>query len=259
VGLDGSAPAVVMGMTRFLRPLLASLAAPALVAGALAAAPSDALATDSHAPRGARADWLPSAEWVMSSWLPYDESRLDALLHTDREELSHWLDDRRSLADLARRRGGRDVDRLAGALVAPRRGHVSPATFRLLRRHARDTLTQPHLARHLLFHIFHTSALPAAAPKVFGMSPARFRVLRNHGMSPQRIAAHGRLPAAGLSARLDAFFAARARRAVATQATTGAQAAHLLALQRADLARFVHASYRTPSQQAIFACRLHTP
>jgi hypothetical protein len=239
------------------RPLRLLTAVLAVLAGALTAAPAHA--TDSHAPAGARADWLPSAEWVMSSWLPYDETRLDALLRTDRAELSHWLDDRRSLGDLARRRGWRDLDRLAGALVAPRRGQVSAATFRALRRHARDTLTQPHLARHVLFHVFHTSALVTAAPRVFGMSPARFRTLRDTGMSPQRIAARGTLPAADLRVRLDAFFVGRARRAVATRATSGAQAAHLLDLQRADLARFVRSTYRTPAQQARFACQIHTP
>jgi hypothetical protein len=239
------------------RPLRLLTAVLAVLAGALTAAPAHA--TDSHAPAGARADWLPSAEWVMSSWLPYDETRLDALLRTDRAELSHWLDDRRSLGDLARRRGWRDLDRLAGALVAPRRGQVSVATFRALRRHARDTLTQPHLARHVLFHVFHTSALVTAAPRVFGMSPARFRTLRDTGMSPQRIAARGTLPAAELHVRLDAFFVGRARRAVATRATSGAQAAHLLDLQRTDLARFVRSTYRTPAQQARFACQIHTP
>ena len=30
--------------------------------------PAAAWATDNHAPKGARGDWLPSAEWVMSSW-----------------------------------------------------------------------------------------------------------------------------------------------------------------------------------------------
>jgi hypothetical protein len=30
----------------------------------------------SRASRRARLDWLPSSEWVMSSWLPYDEARL---------------------------------------------------------------------------------------------------------------------------------------------------------------------------------------
>jgi hypothetical protein len=243
--------------SRPLRLLTALLVALAVLAAGLSASPAHAM--DSHAPRGARADWLPSAEWVMSSWLPYDEARLDTLLRTDRAELAHWLDDRRSLGDLARRRGWTDMDRLAGALVAPRRGHVSVATLRALRRHARDTLTQSHLARHVLFHIFHTSALITAAPNVFGMSPARFRTLRDTGMSPQRIAARGTLPAAELRVRLDAFFVGRARRAVATGSTSRAQADHLLGLQRADLARFVRATYRTPAQQARFACQIHTP
>ena len=47
---------------------------PALIALLLLPA-AGAHAADSHAPHGARLDWLPSDEWVMSGWLPYDEAR----------------------------------------------------------------------------------------------------------------------------------------------------------------------------------------
>ena len=104
-------------------------------------APS-ASAADSHAPSGARLDWLPTDEWVMSSWLPYDEERLYTLLQTDRAELSRWLNDRRGLGDLARTRGHASLRRLADRLVAG-----TPARHRgVRRRRALDTLTQPHLA-----------------------------------------------------------------------------------------------------------------
>lgn len=53
-----------MSMRRFL-PLLVLL---------LLAAPASANGADSHAPHGARLDWLPTDTWVMSGWLPYDES-----------------------------------------------------------------------------------------------------------------------------------------------------------------------------------------
>jgi hypothetical protein len=83
----------------------------------LAAVPVAAQATDSHAPRGAR-DWLPSDEWVRSQWRPYDEATLNHLLHTNRDELATWLDDRRTLGQLARKRGFKDQRALARGLVA---------------------------------------------------------------------------------------------------------------------------------------------
>jgi hypothetical protein len=69
---------------------------------ALLIVPAAAQAADSHAPHGARLDWLPSDEWVMSAWLPYDEARLHALLHTDRAQVDAWLDDHRTLGQLRR-------------------------------------------------------------------------------------------------------------------------------------------------------------
>ena len=55
-----------------------------ITAAFLALLPAAAQAADSHAPKGARGDWLPRSEWVMSSWTPFDEARLYALLRTDR-------------------------------------------------------------------------------------------------------------------------------------------------------------------------------
>src|SRR3954462_8984284 len=142
-----------------LRPLLALLAA--LV---LAAVPATAHATDSHAPHGARGDWLPADEWVMSQWLPYDEATLDHLLRTDRDELASWLDDHRTLGALARKRGFRPPATPATPLprrrgspprrpparrpAAARGAHMSPGLRRTLERRALDPLTQAPLARH---------------------------------------------------------------------------------------------------------------
>jgi hypothetical protein len=111
---------------------------------ALLALPAVAQAADSHAPHGARLDWLPSDEWVMNSWLPYDEARLYALVHTDRAEVDAWLDDHRTLGQLARRRGWASQRALAHALVAPRLHAVRPAMRHVLERRALDTLTQAH-------------------------------------------------------------------------------------------------------------------
>ena len=64
--------------------------------------PAAAQAADLHAPHGARLDWLPSDEWVMSAWSPRDEARLyEKLVHTDRAEVDAWLDDHRTLGQLA--------------------------------------------------------------------------------------------------------------------------------------------------------------
>src|SRR3954471_197210 len=116
---------------KLLRPLSLVLAL-----GVLAAAPAAASATDSHAPRGARGDWLPADEWVMSQWLAYDEAsphhllrphraQLAPGLRTARAELAAWLDDRRTLGQLARRRGFRSMPALAARLVAARGQHLS--------------------------------------------------------------------------------------------------------------------------------------
>src|SRR3954463_13227806 len=205
-----------------------------LLAGLVLAAafPVAALATDSHAPHGARGDWLPSDEWVMSQWLPYDEATLDHLLRTDRDGLAAWLDARRPLGQLARRRGFHDTRALAHRLVAARGGHLSAARRRTLERRALDTLTQAHLARHVLFHIYHTPALTTAAHRVLGVSSARYKQLRNRGLSPRRIAAAGHRSEARLRASLLSLFAARGHRAVLVGAMSARQARTLLAEQR---------------------------
>ena len=100
--------------------------------GLFITAPTAAQAVDTHAPKGARGDWLPRSEWVMSSWLPFDEARLYDVLDTDRAELAVWLNDRRTLGELAARRGFRDRRTLASELVAPRLRDASRAMKRRL-------------------------------------------------------------------------------------------------------------------------------
>src|SRR3954465_14111687 len=117
-----------MERMKTLRPLLALLAA--LVLGAV---PAAAHAADSHAPHGARGDWLPAAGGGRSQWLPYDEATLDHLLQTNRDELASWLDDHRTLGALARKRGFRSQRALAKRLVAARGGHTGPGLPRALR------------------------------------------------------------------------------------------------------------------------------
>jgi hypothetical protein len=224
----------------------------------LAAGPaSAALAADGHAPKGARGDWLPTSEWVMSGWLPFDEARLYDVLHTDRAELATWLNDRRTLGQLASRRGVGDQRRLADTLVAPRLRTASPAMRRTLRARALDMVTQAHLARHVLLHIYHTPAIPRHAQEIFGMAPRAYRTLRDRGWTPMRIAAAGHRPLAASRSALRAILVRRGDQAVRIGAMSRRQADALLAHQDAGLDRYMRTRYRTPSQQAAFACRLH--
>src|ERR1700754_3159511 len=111
----------VLGDMRF-RSLLSLLVAVAALAAALALTPvAGAGAADTHAPKGARLDWLPSDEWVMSAWLAFDESRLDVVVRTKHDEVVTWLNDHRTLLQLARAHGVKGTTaQLAHALVAPR-------------------------------------------------------------------------------------------------------------------------------------------
>jgi len=240
-----------------LRPLAVLLAL--LV---LAAVPVAAHATDSHAPRGARGDWLPSDEWVMSQWLPYDEATLNHLLHTNRDELAAWLDDHRTLGRLARERGFKDQHALARRLVAARGDHPRGARRRVLERRALDTLTQAHLARHVLFHIYHSPAVGRSAERLFGVSSARYKAQRDSGRSPRRIAAAGGRSETQLRASLLRLFAERGRRAVRSGAMSPRQARTLLSEQTGAVDAFMRRPYRTTDQQRDYAalvCHLPAP
>jgi hypothetical protein len=150
---------------------------------------------DSDAPSNAPPHWIPWEPWVLYHWLPYDERRLQALLRADRRELWAWLrDDRRTLGALARRRGHRSLRRLARRLVAPRLAGVPAARRRALVSRALRTLTQGHLAQHILFHSLHQEAGPEAAARIFGVRDSEaFRALRRLDLSPLRIGRmHGR-------------------------------------------------------------------
>src|SRR3954454_441798 len=240
---------------KLLRPLLLVLTLLTVVA-----VPVAAQATDSHAPHGARGDWLPADEWVMSQWLPYDEATLDHLLHTNRDELASWLDDHRTLGALARKRGFRSQRALAKRLVAARGGHMGPALRRTLERRALDTLTQAHLARHVLFHIYHSPAIAAAAPRVFAMSAAHYRKLRDTGLSPRRIAAAGGRTQAQLRAALLVLSREREAHAVRIGAMSARQARTLRAEQVAAVDAFMARPYRTTNQQRDYAALVcHLP
>jgi hypothetical protein len=223
---------------------------------ALALFPAAASAADSHAPKGARGDWLPRSEWVMSSWLPFDEARLYDVLDTDRSELATWLNDRRTLGAFAAGHGRPSKRALVEELLAPRLQTASAASKRRLRSRAMDMLTQAHLARHVMFHIFHTGAIPRHAQAIFGMTPERYRTLRDSGWSPQRIAVAGGRTASRARDALRSILVRRGDQAVRVGAMSRRQADALLAHQDADLAGYMQRRYRTTAQQAAFACRL---
>ena len=122
---------------------------------------------------------------------PFDEARLYAPARHRPKAVAAWLDDRRTLGQFAARRGYRDQGALAEKLVAPRLRTASAAMKRTLRQRSRDMLSQAHLARHVLFHIYHTPAIPRHAQEIFGMSPQRYRALRDSGTTPMTIAARG--------------------------------------------------------------------
>jgi hypothetical protein len=225
--------------------LVAAVLAPIAAAGA----------ADTHAPKGARLDWLPGDEWVMSAWMPFDEARLDAVVHTDHDQLVTWLDDHRTLLRLAHAHGVTGTTaQIAHRLVAPRLAHVPRAMRPVLESRARTMLTQAHLSRHVIFHVFHTPAIPANAHAVFGVSPSRFRTLRDRALTPITIGAQGGRSATHVRGALWSLLVARAARGVRLGALSRAEADHLLDEQKAQLTVYLGRAFRTPEQQVAFLC-----
>jgi hypothetical protein len=215
----------------------------------LLAPATTAHAADTNAPPSARLDWLPADEWVMSSWLPFSEEELHTELRTSRRELGRWLNDRRTLGQLARRRGHRSLSALAVRLAGPGASAVR-------RRRALTMLTQAHLANHVLFHVFHTPAIASAAPRVFGVRPATFRALRAQGLSPAAIGARGGRSRAAVRGSLRRLLRTRADRGVRVGAMTRTQAGALLRVQEDGLRAYVVRPFRTLAQHRAFLCRV---
>jgi hypothetical protein len=179
---------------------------------------------------------LPKEDWVRYRQLPYDEQRLYTALRLDRAGVLRWLrDDRRTLAQLATRRGWRDPGRLASRLVAPWRGRVSKRRYALLRSRALRTLTQGHLGQHMFFHLFHHQSVRKDARRIFGVSPDEFRTLRYRGLTPYQIGARTGRTRAQVFRRTLQRFAEDGRIAVRRGWTPRAEARRMLALQRKRL------------------------
>ena len=211
----------------------------AVLVAVAAAAP--AAAQDDQAPKGALPHWLPSEQWVYQHWLPYDEGRLYALLGSSRGAVwRHLRDDAaHDLAQLARRRG-MQPSTLARRLVAPRARQTSAARARRLRSRALRTLTQGHLAQHILFHSLHQSAVPRRARFIFGTAGTEdYLRLRRAELSPLQIGRlHGRSDAR-VRARVIATLRAEGRRGVRNGSFSARQAAILLDRQLRQVPRWL--------------------
>jgi Tol biopolymer transport system component len=196
---------------------------------------------DSEAPPGAPPHWLPNEPWVMNHWLPYDETRLYALLGVTRGDLWRWLrDDTRNLAGLAAQHGYADPVVLARALVAPWQGTLhEPRRMALLEKRALSTLTQGHLAQHIFFHSLHQNAIPDNAPEIFGTSATRFRDLRRSELSPLMICRLNGLSRAHALQAAERTLRDTAARGVHGQAIPASQARRLLARQLRQVPRWL--------------------
>jgi Tol biopolymer transport system component len=220
-----------------LRPR--SLVAVLVLGAALAVAP-DADAQDSLAPKGALPHWIPNDDWVYEHWLPYDETRLYALLGTDRGGIWRYLRDDavHDLAQLAHRRG-MTAGELADRLVAPRRGHVSPERLKQLRARAYRIVIQGHLSQHIHFHSLHQRTIQRHAPSIFGVTPERFRDLRVEEHSPLDIGRMNGRNAVTMRRQAAAALRRTVDHAVSGGALTRAQGARLLRRQLAQLPRWL--------------------
>ncbi|MGI8729081.1 MAG: hypothetical protein ACR2LK_03685 [Solirubrobacteraceae bacterium] len=210
--------------------------------------PAVPTSTDSEAPRGAPAHWLPPEAWVYNHWLPYDEGLLYSLLEVSRGTIwRHLRDDSTPLAELAATRGWPDPGKLADALVAPSARGLSDSMRSKLRSRALRTLTQGHLAQHVFFHSLHQFAIPSAAPEIFGVTDANFRQLRRGEQSPLEIGRlRGRSPAA-IERRSTDVLRGRVEYGVRTNAMTAQQGKLLLRRQLSQLPRWLsQARYNGP-------------
>jgi hypothetical protein len=180
-----------------IRWLSAALATACLIVPA-----PDAGGHDDLAPPGAAHDWLPDEDWIARHWVPFDERTLTARLGIPSRDLEAYLyDDHHPLADLARARG-LDIAALRDELVAPWRSTVDVTRYTLLRERTERVLTQPHLAQHVFFHLFHGSAVAHDPQGTFGLPADTVRQLRLGGLTPAEIAQRGGVSEAALRASI---------------------------------------------------------
>lgn len=226
---------------RLVCAVIAGLLVLAAPAAAQVPAKPQTASLDSEAPPGAPPHWLPNEAWVMQHWLPFDETRLYALMGSSRGEVWAWLrDDTRNLAALARQRGWRP-EALARELVAPWRGKLAdPSRLALLQSRALRVLTQGHLSQHILFHSLHQNAIPDNAPAIFGVaSRDEFQALRRSELSPVQICRLNGLSRAHAATTAERTLRSIIERGVRGQAIPRSQADRLLARQLRQLPRWL--------------------
>ena len=209
---------------------------------------------DSDAPPGSAPHWLPHDMWVHLHWVPFDEARLQSLLHSSRRALWQWLrNDVQTLAALGKAHGYSSPSKLAAALVAPRANDVSPKMLRELEARTLRVLVQGHLSQHLIFHSLHQEAGPEAAAKLFGVKDTEaFQRLRRLDLSPLRIGrTHGRTRAQ-MQRGLERELRAAAREGVQAKATSPRQAQIVLQRQLRQVPRWLGEDhYNGPPQTTV--------
>lgn len=167
------------------------VAVAAVLSAALLTAPP-ARTADTEAPPGAGKNWLPNEDWVIRHWIPFEERTLYRELGVHKHFVFRWLDDYdHTIAGLARLRGV-DPNALIRRLVRPWKGKVSRKQYLLLRSRTRRTMTQSHLSRHLLFHVFHNRRIGDNAPKIFGVSKYTWWDMRRNGRTVMEVARRGK-------------------------------------------------------------------
>jgi hypothetical protein len=203
----------------------------------LAAAP--ARAQDSEAPPGADVNWLPREDWVVRHWIPFDERELYAALRVSRMDVFHWLDSHEhTIAGLARRRGVSPAA-LVDRLVRRWRGRAGFEHYALLRSRTRRTMTQSHLARHLLFHVFHNKRIGQNAQFFFGVDHRTWWEMRSSGHTVLEVARRGGRTETSVRERLLRFLAREQRVGVKRLLTPKRQAKRILGVQRRQLVKWL--------------------
>ncbi|HEX8647024.1 MAG TPA: hypothetical protein VF715_08975 [Thermoleophilaceae bacterium] len=207
------------------------------VAAALSAAlmaPS-ARTADTEAPPGAGKNWLPNEDWVVRHWIPFEERQLYRELGVRKHEVFEWLDDYdHTIASLARRQGV-DPSTLIARLIRPWKGSVSREQLTTLRSRTRRTMTQSHLSRHLLFHVFHNRHIGRNAESFFGVSHATWWKLRSSGHTVLEVARRGGRSERQVRRALLPFLERELRMGVKRNMTPRRQARAFLATQRKKL------------------------
>ena len=192
-------------------------------------------AADTEAPPGAGKNWLPNEDWVVRHWIPFEERRLYRELGVRKHEVFKWLDDYdHTIASLARRQGV-DPDVLIQRLVRPWKGKVGREQYLLLRERTRRTMTQSHLSRHLLFHVFHNRHIGRNAKRFFGVSHATWWRLRSSGHTVNEVARRGGRSERQVRRALLPFLERELRMGVKRDMTPRRQARAFLGAQRKKL------------------------